>query len=200
MKRIFPLLIFTMLGIAHGASQGPNSAGTGANDATAGTTVWVLPGNITSSDDTDATVVLGPAGDTQYLAGSNFSFSIPTNSTIDGIIVYFERSGEGASGACEDVAVRLIKAGTIQSTDKSGVGSWGTSQSTVTYGGASDLWSGTWTPSDINNSSFGAAIRGVNNGSGVTCHADWMGIEVYYTTFSLETKIFGGTIHGGTIK
>lgn len=31
---------------------------------------------------------------------------------------------------------------------------WGTTFSTVTYGGTNDLWGTTWTPSDINSANF----------------------------------------------
>lgn len=45
------------------ASQGPNSPGTGANDASAGTSAWTNPGNVLSSNSSYAQHV-GAPGDT----------------------------------------------------------------------------------------------------------------------------------------
>lgn len=51
-----------------------------------------------------------------------------------------------------------IKGGTISGTNQSTSTSLPTSESTRTYGGASSLLGLTWTPSDINSSSFGIAV------------------------------------------
>ena len=91
-----------------------------------------------------------------YLVGSYFGFSIPTGATILGIQLSVLRAA--VYGLAIDAEVRLVKAGTIQTTDRSRGGAWSTSFVTATYGGPTDLWGTTWAASDINSSGFGAAI------------------------------------------
>ncbi len=165
------------------ASQGPNSPGTGADDAGVGTVTWSNPGNITSSDNAKATATVN-ATVTHYLKGTNYGFSIPSGATIDGIVVEIEKSANQSTRGT-DSRVRIIKGGTIGSTDKSSVVRWPAtaSEAYTTYGSSSDLWGETWTDSDINGSTFGATIAGSSTAgkSSVVLSVDHIRITVYYT-------------------
>lgn len=168
------------------ASQGPNAAGAGADDASIGTTAWVNPGNITASDDSRATASLATTTVfTHYLVASVFGFSIPVGSTIDGIVVEIERSSFAAVASAKDNAIRIVKGGSIGSTDKSSASTWpnNNADAIATYGTSSDLWGKTWTASDINDSTFGMAISAKGNNTKVPGkpQVDFIRITVYYT-------------------
>jgi Tfp pilus assembly protein PilX len=61
----------------------------------------------------------------------------------------------GSVGALQDSTVQLLKAGAAVGTNKFSATTWGTTDSTVTYGTSSDLWGTTWTAADVNAANFG---------------------------------------------
>lgn len=161
------------------ASSGPNSPGTATDDSSVGTVAWILPENVTASDNQRATFSTSTAKFSHYIKATNFGFSIPS-ATIDGILVEVEVNGGENS---RDVRVSLVKGGTVESTNKATNTSPG-SESYKTYGGAADLWSSSWATSDINSSSFGVVyqVEGTSPvGFGNTVNVDHIRITVYYT-------------------
>lgn len=171
------------------ATQGPNYAGTGANDASVGTVAWSNPTRITASDDSRSQAArAGSSSTSQYLKGTNFGFSIPTGATIDGITVEIERYKSAGSGICVDNEIKIVKAdGTIGTTNKASGTNWTTSESFFTYGGASDLWGETWTAADINDADFGIVIRitlTMSAESSVNADVDSVRITINYTESS----------------
>ena len=79
------------------ASQGPLFPGTTGTLANAGTSenaeAWVSPGNIVSDNATEASITAATYDSpdlSQLLVASNFGFTIPASSTIDGITVEVE--------------------------------------------------------------------------------------------------------------
>lgn len=183
------------------ASQGPNNPGTGANDNSFGTTAWADPGNITSSNNAYATAEPVAASSTQYLKATNFGFSIPGGSTIDGIELKIERHSDDGdfNSTGKDSRVRLVKGGTVQTTDKASAAMWSLTDAVATYGGAADLWGTTWTADDINSSGFGAVLSmlGVNlpdtDGYGAVDH---MTLRVYYTASSPPVNSVAPAVSG----
>ncbi len=169
------------------ATQGPNSAGTGANDAAFGSYSWTNPGNIVSSDDTYASTGTGhSSADSNYLKATNFGFSIPTGATIDGILVAVEKYVTNTtSGGAYDVRARIVKAdGTIGTTDKSSPDAWpGTTDpgTYVNYGGATDKWGETWTVADINDADFGFVLAVQPQNASADARVDHIRITIYYT-------------------
>ena len=135
-------------------------AATAASGSTGGTLAWTI------SSGPEATMfVYGTSSPstatTKYALFTNFGFQIPSGATIAGIQAVVRRSGSSGSLAVTDASILLIKAGTIQSVgDHSTGATWAAYPGgTQPYGGPNDLWSGTWTPSDINNSGFGLAVE-----------------------------------------
>ena len=166
------------------ASQGPNSAGAGANQTGVGTVAWSDPGNVVASDNTRSFSGLLAGAQSNYLLASGFGFSIPDGSTIDGVVVEIEKSASYTGVV--DNRVRIVKGGVVGATDKAAVGIWDTlsaSEAYTTYGGASDKWGETWTAADINASDFGVAISARNNHPKFprTAYVDHVRITVYYT-------------------
>ena len=192
------------------ASSGPNYAGTAANDTGRGTVAWSSPINGAANDGstTFAQSFSSPGLTSNYLKVTNFGFSIPGGSTIDGIVVEWEGKaddfGGGSSGT--DTAVRIVKGGVIGSTDKASNTVYPTSLTFKTYGGVSDLWGESWTPADINDSEFGSAIS-FGSAFYISAYIDTCRITVYYTAGSSgglgpvlsgkvtsEGRIFGGSV------
>lgn len=104
-------------------TSGPNSAGTGANDASVGTKAWTST-SITASDNSYATIGSSMTTNqtTQYLKCTNFNFAIPAGATINGITAEAELAEQDGFGSTTDIAVRIVKGGAIGSTDKSRAG------------------------------------------------------------------------------
>lgn len=165
------------------ASAGPNSAGTGADDDSTGSFAWGGPHtNIMTSNNIYDSAFFPSAGLTvHYLKATNFSFSIPSGATIDGIVVEVEKAKSG-SGTITDARARIVKGGTIGSTDKSNASAWPTSDTYTTYGSPSDVWGDSWASGDINASNFGFAISAVSSGSSATASVDHIRITINYTT------------------
>lgn len=161
------------------ATSGPNSPGTLADDSGVGTIAWSNPSNAASSNNSYATAALAISEVSHYLKATNFGFSIPGGSTINGITVEIEQSQTGA--LIKDHRVRIVKGGSIGSTDKAAAGNWTVMDGYITYGGAADLWGETWTDSDINATTFGVAIAAINNGAMATAQVDHIRITITYT-------------------
>lgn len=158
------------------------SPGTVVSDSSVGTGAWSNPDNARASDDSYATVSLANST-SEYLKATNFGFIIPVGSTIDGIEVKIERKSGGA-GNIKDSAVRIVKDGSISSTNNyDDTTTWPTSDTDKTYGASDDLWGETWSASDINSSTSGvvvSAVEVIHEGS-VVASIDHIQIKVYYT-------------------
>jgi hypothetical protein len=167
-------------------TAGPNNAGTGSNVDGPGTVAWSHPEYIQNTSDANyATAGLGTHATSEYLKGTNYGFSIPSNATIVGIQVTIRRksSSNGGGNSINDVTVSLVKDGLRTVANKASATDWGTSFGTATYGSASDLWEAEWAPDDINANDFGVALS-VYNQSGYgsrTATVDYMQITVTYT-------------------
>ena len=141
------------------------SAGTINNDASYGTTAWVNTSNALSSNNTYSTATSSQVN-SQYLKCTNFGFSIPVGSTINGIQVNVERkSNDTSESSVKDSRVRLVKGGTIQTTDKADTtNAWATSDTVKQYGSSGDTWGDSWSSTDINASDFGMVISAYPSG------------------------------------
>ena len=166
------------------ASQGPLSVGTAADDSAVGSITWSNTGNITASDNSRASAANGGAPtQAHYLKATNFGFSIPSGATIDGILVEVERKKQNSIGSVSDTAVKIVKGGTVGSTNKAIGGYWSTTDTYISYGGSSDLWGETWSDSDINATDFGVVFSPtVTGGKGAgVANVDHIRVTVYYT-------------------
>lgn len=156
--------------------------------ANGGTVAWSNPNNAKTENGTSATCDM-TAGDEigNVLIASNFGFSIPGGSSIDGIMVEWKASEQSSTGTSNNYSQVLVKHGesTIRTPDT------GTTTSsisgTLTYysaGGATDLWGTTWTTSDVNGANFQFGVAITNNAQpdpGDVVNIDVMRVTVYYT-------------------
>lgn len=168
------------------ATQGPLSPGTvisglnyGANNP------WTNPGNAAASDNAYATVTANSTG-TNALEASNFGFTIPTGATVDGILVEIEAHAS-ASGSV-GTGTYVLKGGS-QSPNQNNGGALTTTDAYYSMGSATDKWSFTWTPADINASTFGVRFEpGGTFATGKTISVDHIRVTVYYTVSGTVTS------------
>lgn len=161
-------------------TAGPSVPGTGANDASFGSVSWALAAGFGSA----TLQKVGLNNISKYMTQTNYGFSIPSTATITGIQADItKRRGSGGSSPLIDARVRLIRAGTVQTTDRASGAAWPPVDTDTPYGGSADLWGASWTPSDINNSGFGVAISAENTDSFTSADADIGAVTmtVYYT-------------------
>lgn len=172
--------------------QGPRSGGTFADDATVGTISWTSPGNASAADGVLADASLPSAASvSHYLKATNFGFTIPDNTVITGITVEILRTGS-VNQIIYDNSIKMVKGGTITGSDKAnGSDGWSSIFSRYrSYGGSTDLWGATWTPADINASTFGVVVSAIENfdeGAGSHAYIDHIQITVDY----VGSSIFG---------
>ena len=171
-------------------------AGTVAEDSSYGTHVWTNPSNAASRDNSLATTT-GTLS-TRYLKATNFGFSVPSGSTINGIEVIFAKA-YNVSG--NQSRVSIVKGGVIGSTDladttaEGKVGTWSTSS----VGGTSQLWGEIWAYSDINSSNFGVVISlASSHGKSVTFEVDSIKIIVNYSEGS-TTEIKNSSVKANIV-
>lgn len=167
----------------------------GSNDNAYGAILWTNPGNVTVNDSVNVTNTLtGASQNTQYLKGLGYGFTIPVGSTIDGIEFTIGNRGKSAGTLTPiDRRVRLVRAGVVETTDKASASGWAGSASIV-YGGPTDLWGASWTPADINSSTFGSVLSRGNIPGGPKAQSqvfvDYFSITVHYTAGSATTGAF----------
>lgn len=166
-----------------------NYAGTGATGAIGGIgtggVAWSNPGNITSSDNSYATVDLSNTNTSaQALVATNFSFSLPLHSSINGVIATFERKASAAD-TIRDSHIYLVHDNTLLGSNKIAAPAyWSTTEGSVSFGGPADTWGASLTQPIIESSSFGVLTDAIwqNVYSGTeTAYVDSVSITVYYT-------------------
>ncbi len=164
------------------ANTGWQSAGSASTEMDIGTVDWTDPGNITASDDTAASCSFSASDESYFLVATNFGFAIPAGATIDGMLCRWEGKDGGGAGTVSHSVVNIVKGGTRGSADKSLGASFTATDNEYEFGGVSDLWSETWTASDINASNYGCAMSVVETGGdSETCLMDHCKMIVYYT-------------------
>ena len=165
---------------------GPRYATTAADSSATGTFAWSNPsGALTSGDGLFAGVLVNAGSSSAFSHNLNlsaFGFAIPAAATVLGIGVDIAMSNSGTAVA-EDTSVFLIKAGTVQTTNRATFAPIQPPLTTRTYGGPADLWGGTYAPSDINNSGFGVsfAVGTLPGASGqANVAVDFIRVTIYY--------------------
>lgn len=140
-----------------------------------GTTVWNTPEKGNTSDNVYAWLAEVYPVTSHYLNATNFGFTIPTGSTINGILVEIEKRDDMGGAAWTDFAVKIVLAnGTIGSVNEGKIGTnWPAVDTYVSYGNSTYLWGETWTAEDINDIDFGVVLS---------------------ATYRLEDEVFYGNV------
>lgn len=164
------------------ASEGPLLP-TAADSFSGGTSPWSSASNITAVDDSGASVTIDFATSSQLshiLYGSTYGFAIPNGATIDGIKV--EMRARCTSGTAEISSLTVSKDGVTPENSPFGTTALTADWEWYTAGNATALFDTTWTPAQINASTFGSftTMFGIDDMSVV--EVDAHRITVYYST------------------
>jgi hypothetical protein len=195
------LLVAIPVASVFAVTSGPNYPGTATNGGGGGS-AWTASaaGTIVAALGADGGTTVSASTDTQDLNMTNFGFAIPTNATITGISVEMNRWASGSG--VRDNQVQLL-GGSAAGTDQAITGTdWSTNNTTVVpYGGSTDLWGLTWTPAQINNSSFGVVLDVTDTGPSRTATVDYVRITVSYIELSVTNSpvTYDGTQQAATV-
>ncbi|MBW1658686.1 hypothetical protein GSY47_25165, partial [Flavobacterium quisquiliarum] len=170
-------------------------------------TTWSNPSNIESNGSGYAIASNNSTSTTRYLVANNFGFSIPANATIKGVSVTIGRFANSSIGNyVTDNVVSLIKTGTTPTGDNKKTNTaWSTDNTASSnYGGETDLWGTTLTPTNVNAVSFGVALSATltrNLGIGnATASVAYIQVTISYTVEGVEwytTSTGGSPIYTG---
>jgi len=172
------------------ATAGPSLPGIGEDVYVAGSAPWTNPTYIQADDTSRATSsATDEQNYTEWLAGTNYGFAIPSGATINGIALSIQRyANKNATQFTKDYQLYLTKSGTttVGSNKADTVTKWPTSEAAASYGGAADLWGTTWTVAEINAATFGAMLRANQEGTGssVISYVDCYTVTITYTAAS----------------
>jgi len=169
----------TNWGISTISNAGSVTVGPRGPGNVSGAGSFTNPNNILANDGLFATETLLPTFD-DAISVNTFGFAgIPATAVITGIEV--DLKGK-VSAPTEGVQINLLKAGTFYGAGIDNT--LGPTNQFVTFGGPTNLWGGTWLPSDFNGvATFGVdiTISGAFAGGGnVTYSLDYVQVKVYY--------------------
>ena len=133
-----------------------------------------------SDDDYASTDAMKSNWCTYFFYLEDFGFNIPTGATIDGIEVNIEKKSD-VSGTVQDQYLSMLDASTPVGSNYADSAYWLDYDSITNYGGASDLWGSSWTPSTINNAGFGVILYAMVINDNGNASIDDVNITVHYT-------------------
>ncbi|MBA7678065.1 hypothetical protein ES703_86336 [subsurface metagenome] len=163
------------------AFEGPNNPGTMLNWTIVGSRPWANVNNAKISNNVYSTSYITALAYTHYLKATNFGFSIPAGSTIDGIVVGIEYKANNPY--VMDNVISLVVGGAVSGDNKKSFFSWPSSDLYRNYGASIDTWGLTLTAADINAADFGMVVQAYSTNRYIDSIAsvDHIRITVYYT-------------------
>lgn len=144
---------------------------------------WTNPNNVLALDGTNASYSTSGATESDSIEVYDFSsITVPDNAIIVGIEVRITRRNAASFNAVRDSYVGLI--GVAEGGQNKASGTlWGTSLTSVTYGGPRDTWGVSLTPSIVNSGSLGIRFRyrqTPRTGATYTTEVDSIQMRVHY--------------------
>jgi hypothetical protein len=144
--------------------------------------VWRNLGNIefegeTALDGVELTLVSIDYHD--MLFTDRFELEVPDDAVVRGLSVDIRHAG-GSSIA--DDAVQLHVGGEVRSANRSSPQLWAQDLEWVSYGGADDLWGGTWQATVLNDPIFGVGLSVLftENSGNTRAYVDQVRLTVHY--------------------
>lgn len=153
------------------------------DDATVGTVAWTGVTSVYQDDGNTAWMNCNHTNISHYIKATGFNFAIPSGATIVGVGMNLRR-GASYPNLVFDYAVRLVKGGAIQATDRSNPIPWGTPNNYIfSYGGPTDMWGTTLLYSDVNAATFGVAVscQNLSATNDTYIDIDFISLTVWYT-------------------
>lgn len=111
---------------------------------------------------------------------SNYGFSIPAGSTIQGIEVKLNSRADSTTGSPR-FCVQLSWNGGATWTTAITSSTLSTAETFYTLGGVTNTWGRTWTNTDFDNANFRVRLVMVASNSSRDFSLDWVGVQVRYT-------------------
>jgi hypothetical protein len=140
---------------------------------------WVNPGNVTADDGSNASVTITTTNSDSLLTGS-YGFSIPAWADIKGVEVELD------VGSVTDNGYLVIF--TKDSINNVGASKTWFASGIKILGGPTDLWSTTYTPAEVNASTFGLWVRAFTLGTvGGTMTIDYVKVRITYEVGKVES-------------
>lgn len=195
MKKLFFLCLFFSAPL-HADSVGPIFPSTCSNSAFAGNTNWVNPSSGTVEDGNNAS---NTGATSNYLYCSGYNFNVPSNVIITGISAGAKQVSLINSNV--DNSIRLFESGVAVGSDKS-VGALIPGDPTwADFGGATDTWGLSLTPTIVNDVLFGAGFSETKSAGGPTSYGiDAERMTIFYAKAPLTTSISSGKINSGKLQ
>jgi hypothetical protein len=140
---------------------------------------------------------------TDYLNTNSFGFNIPTNATINGVVLTAAEyaSSKTTNEYVTDAVVSLVSSGGQLCGSGAALVSpgskWNDTRSFQTRGSPMSTWGCPLTPQMVDSVYFGISYSAMifsENGGMVTAHVDWIGLTIYYTIPHGTTITTTGTI------
>ena len=153
---------------------------TQVNDAVSGTIDWTSLANVEADDAAITSLTLSSeTSTTKVLRISNFGFTVPTDATITGVAIKFERSDAGKVGSGADSIIQLVVADALVGNNLSTATAYTGSPTILNVGGIDNLWGlSSLTPAQVNATTFGVAVQAT--GTFKQLLIDYITMQVYY--------------------
>lgn len=154
---------------------------------------WTSIANITVDDTSYASITSSSfdANVYSYMAkAQGFSFNIPTDATIDGIVVQTLGATYAGITAADWKVMQLLNAsGTAEGDNNAADGGTLnlTSDATDTFGGAADKWGVALTPAMANDADFGVQFALMATAANTDIRIEYLKMTVYFSTAGTAT-------------
>lgn len=156
-----------------------------------GSPSWDNPANALVEGGGSTTTNLSLGNSSDELQVRDFSFGIPNNATITGVVIVVKKMG-GVSIAITDSYIMLRLPDNTPSANRGTETFWPGALTNVTHGSPSDLWGVALTPTIINSSLFGVKLKAKNYNYQFLSEVaiDVVSITVHYTMPPATTSLF----------
>jgi hypothetical protein len=158
-----------------------------SNDSSAGTVAWVNPTNASIENGVYATATSTGSTTTNYLIATSFGFSIPENSTINGVTARVKGNAVFSGGGAISARIHLVKGGQVSGggSGNASISIGATAQWTGYFGSSSSVLSSSATADEVNSPNFGCAFKTAPSGT-VTQYIDCFEMTIYYSVYGQQ--------------
>ena len=160
------------------------SAGSGSSVNRDGKSSWSNAGYVTTEDSSYASVSISKSSYSSWLYASNFSFGIPDDSIVTGIVATIKKYGNSSSSVKDSVVQLCDGSGTLIGSNQAVSTAWPSSNGNTTYGSSTSLWGvSSLKGSDVNAAGFGVKISAANSASNSSnsAYVDYVSLAITYT-------------------
>jgi len=142
---------------------------------------WLNTDNMKAADGVFSSYADDHNQSSALIKASNFDFSsVPDGATILGIVARVSRYTVTAD-TTGDITVKLSKNGsTFPGDNLASAAHWPTSNSSIDYGGSTNLWGMTLSSADVKSANFTLGFVANHLAGNSDCFIDYIQVGVYY--------------------